>query len=186
MKNKIIISLILLSLFLISGAVNVFKENNVITEEVKQEITENGQKLESDITVYVSGAINHPGTVKLAEGSSVADAIAHSGGALLTADLSKLNLSEALKDGQQLNVPEKPLKIINGEAMVGDTKHSKVNINTADEKELDTLPGIGPAMAKAIIYYRNNNGGFKNIEELKNIKGIGDSKYKKIEDCIEL
>ena len=106
MKNKIIISLILLSLFLISGAVNVFKENNVITEEVKQEITENGQKLESDITVYVSGAINHPGTVKLAEGSSVADAIAHSGGALLTADLSKLNLSEALKDGQQLNVPE--------------------------------------------------------------------------------
>ena len=87
---------------------------------------------------------------------------------------------------ESISAKEKPLKIINGEAMVGDTKHSKVNINTADEKELDTLPGIGPAMAKAIIYYRNNNGGFKNIEELKNVKGIGDSKYKKIEDCIEL
>ena len=183
MSKKILISLVVLFLILISGFLNVFKDNNK-EKELVQIIPE--QKVEeSGITVYVYGAVNHPGTLKIPEGSKLSDAIDKSGGILMTADLTKVNMSEVLKDGQQINIPDKPLKIVNGEGVNG-TLYGKININTAGEQELDKLPGVGPALAQAIIEYRNNNGAFQSLSDLRKVKGIGESKYKKIEPCIEL
>lgn len=97
-------------------------------------------------------------------------------------------MAQVLKDGQQLRVPEKA----NGSSQAGiaansgNGKAGLVNINTADEKALDALPGIGPAMAKRIIEYRETEGQFQTIEDLKKVKGIGAAKFNKMKDklCI--
>lgn len=148
----------------------------------------------NEISVYVTGAVNKPGIVTVKEGARVADAINACGGLLPTSDGDKVNMAQKLKDGQQIRVPEKaegkPAESAkSGTAKNGKTavsKDGKVNINTADEQELDCLPGIGPAMAKRIVEYRETNGAFQAPEDIKNVKGIGDAKFEKMKDMIEL
>ena len=142
-----------------------------------------------EITIYVTGAVNKPGLVKVPDGARAAEAVNACGGLLPTADSEKINLAQALKDGQQLNVPEKnrsnvksdPSKIDKSKA--GESSEM-VNINTADEKALDTLPGVGPAMAKRIIEFRETEGAFQSIEDIKKVRGIGDAKFAKMKDKI--
>lgn len=142
-----------------------------------------------EITVYVTGAVNKPGLVKVPEGARAADAVNACGGLLPTADGEKINMAQSLKDGQQLKVPEKAGT--NGKTDSGKMDKTKaadsgekVNINTADEKALDTLPGVGPAMAKRIIEYRESEGAFQSIEDIKKIRGIGEAKFAKMKDKI--
>ena len=150
-----------------------------------------------EIVVYVAGAVNRPGVVQLAEGARAKDAVDACGGFLPTADTNGVNLAQKLKDGMQVTVPEKMTAAAQGAATQGVTGGAQagaakplpegmVNINTADEKELDKLPGIGPAMAKRIIEYRTENGAFQSPEEIKRVKGIGDAKYEKMKDKIAL
>ena len=149
---------------------------------------------ESEIVVYVAGAVNRPGIVQLAEGARAKDAVDACGGFLPTADTNGVNLAQKLKDGMQVTVPEKSpqgtaAQGAAGGAQAGAAKslpEGMVNINTADEKELDKLPGIGPAMAKRIVEYRTENGAFQSPEEIKRVKGIGDAKYEKMKDKIAL
>ena len=152
---------------------------------------------ESEIVVYVAGAVNHPGVVQLAEGARAKDAVDACGGFLPTADTNGVNLAQKLKDGMQVTVPEKMTAAAQGAATQGVTGGAQagaakplpegmVNINTADEKELDKLPGVGPAMAKRIVEYRTENGAFQAPEEIKRVKGIGDAKYEKMKDKIAL
>ena len=149
---------------------------------------------ESEIVVYVAGAVNRPGVVRLAEGARAKDAVDVCGGFLPTADTNGVNLAQKLKDGMQVTVPEKSpqgtaVQGAAGGAQAGAGKplpDGMVNINTADEKELDKLPGIGPAMAKRIVEYRTENGAFQAPEEIKRVKGIGDAKYEKMKDKIAL
>ncbi|MBO6202658.1 MAG: helix-hairpin-helix domain-containing protein [Selenomonas sp.] len=142
-----------------------------------------------EITIYVVGAVNKPGLVNLPEGARAADAVNACGGLLPTADSEKINMAQVLKDGQQLKVPEKNAAgMQNAPSKAGQAKGGengeKVNINTADEKALDTLPGVGPAMAKRIIEYRETEGAFQSIEDIKKIRGIGDAKFAKMKDKI--
>lgn len=149
---------------------------------------------ESEIVVYVAGAVNRPGVVQLAEGARAKDAVDACGGFLPTADTNGVNLAQKLKDGMQVTVPEKSpqgtaAQGAAGGAQAGAAKslpEGMVNINTADEKELDKLPGVGPAMAKRIVEYRMENGAFQAPEEIKRVKGIGDAKYEKMKDKIAL
>ena len=149
---------------------------------------------ESEIVVYVAGAVNRPGVVQLAEGARAKDAVDACGGFLPTADTNGVNLAQKLKDGMQVTVPEKSpqgaaVQGAAGGAQAGAAKplpEGMVNINTADEKELDKLPGVGPAMAKRIVEYRTENGAFQAPEEIKRVKGIGDAKYEKMKDKIAL
>ena len=116
--------------------------------------------------------------------ANLRDAVNACGGVLPNADHENINMAQVLKDGQQLRVPEKT----NGSSQAGTAGNSGtgkaglVNINTADEKALDALPGIGPAMAKRIIEYRETEGQFQTIEDLKKVKGIGDAKFNKMKD----
>ena len=147
-----------------------------------------------EIVVYVTGAVNRPGVVQLAEGARAKDAVDACGGFLSTADTNGVNLAQKLKDGMQVTVPEKSpqgmaVQGAAGGAQAGAAKslpEGMVNINTADEKELDKLPGVGPAMAKRIVEYRTENGAFQAPEEIKRVKGIGDAKYEKMKDKIAL
>lgn len=154
----------------------------------------------ADVVVYVTGAVNKPGVVTLKDGTRVADAVQACGGLLPTAASDKLNMAQALKDGQQIRVPEKAgaknanqgksdgkdSKSGGKSGGAGDGAQGVVNINTADEKELDSLPGVGPAMAKRIVEYRESNGGFQSPEELKKVRGIGDAKFEKMKERVSI
>ena len=123
------------------------------------------------------------------------DAIKKAGGETKQADLSQVNLAYELQDGQKIYIPNKNEKISkyivdeNGNTNINSLnskEEEKVNINTANQSELDSLPGIGPATAQKIIEYRNQNGNFKKIEDLQNVKGIGQAKYEEIRNNIEV
>lgn len=148
----------------------------------------------NDMTVYVTGAVNRPGIVTVAAESRVADAVNACGGLLPTADAENINMAQSLKDGQQVRVPEKaaasagitPDKSVPAGTQTKNTANGKVNINTADEAALDTLPGVGPAMAKRIIEYRMTEGMFQSIEDIKKVRGIGEAKFEKLKDKISI
>ncbi len=141
----------------------------------------------ADIKVYVTGAVNHPGIVTVEEGARAVDAVDAAGGLLPTADAEVVNMAQILKDGQQLQVPEKETAQKTADSgTAAPAADGTVNINTADEKALDTLPGIGPAMAKRIIDYRMENGPFQSIEDIKNVKGIGEAKFEKMKDKLRI
>jgi len=142
------------------------------------------------ILVHISGAVRREGVYKLKFGDRLLDAIKEAGGVLPNADLSALNLAEPVKDGEKIVVPVKRV-VIEGLSGDPDTRISgtalrKVNLNTADEKALDSLPGVGPSTAKAIIEYRRTNGPFARVEQIMEIPRFGKSKFEKIKDRITI
>lgn len=157
--------------------------NSIVEEEIPK------------IAIHIIGEVKNEGLIYLPEGSRVADAIQEAGGETKEADLSQVNLAYELQDGQKLYIPNKNEKIevyiINENGNNGveseeleEGGKKKVNINTATQNELDELPGIGPAIAQRIIEYREENGNFQKIEDLQNVKGIGDAKYEEIKESV--
>ncbi len=142
----------------------------------------------TEITVYVSGAVNKPGVVKLPEKARVVDAVNLCGGVLASADAGKINMAQALKDGMQIVVPERLAANTSGNEVQSKAGSSSklINVNTADAKELDGLPGVGPAMAQRIIEYRTTSGPFQAIEDLKKVHGMGAAKFEKLKDKVSL
>jgi competence protein ComEA len=138
------------------------------------------------VRVHVIGAVNNPGLYELSQNSVAQDAIEAAGGPTALADLSKLNLAGILVDGQQLVIPERVPTVGPGTPspepppLTG----SHLNINLATAEQLDTLPGIGPAIAQRIIDYRTTNGPFNSIDELLNIEGIGEGTFEELKDLI--
>jgi len=164
---------------------------NLTNEEIMEE-TEEGE----EIILHVIGAVKNPGIVKIKEGSRIVDVIEAAGGITEDADISKINLAYIIEDGQKIFVPSRADEITeeteyvtseSGDNIIVDDnegENSMVNINKATQTELETLPGIGPAMALRIIEHREENGNFENIEEIKNVKGIGDAKFENIKNNI--
>lgn len=173
-----------------SNSIDIAKDDNVSTTATLE------NKNSKDITVYVSGEVNAPGVITLKENSRIADAITACGDFTPSADKDSINLAQKLEDGMQIKVLALHLQndvqntaqenAPSKSKTINQSGTDKVNINTADEAELDTLPGIGSAMAKRIIEYRNSNGNFKSIEEIKNVKGIGEAKFSKMQDRLSI
>lgn len=148
------------------------------------------------IVVFVSGEVNAPGVYTLAPGSRVVDALQAAGGPTEKAAIATLNQATLLSDGVQIHMPAEgeapppaPPPVApsdsGGEFNTASTgSDSLVRINSADASTLETLPGIGPAFAERIIEYRTANGPFASIEQLKEVKGIGDKLIEKIRDQI--
>ncbi|WP_322786105.1 helix-hairpin-helix domain-containing protein [Caldanaerobius polysaccharolyticus] len=142
-----------------------------------------------EIYVDVSGAVKNPGVYKFKQGDRIIDAVNRAGGLMADADTSQVNLAKKLADEEKVYIPKKgeklPQPAANVSTVGGETPaEGKININTASLQELDTLPGIGPVIAQRIIDYRNQNGPFKSIEEIKNVSRIGDKLYEQIKDKI--
>jgi competence protein ComEA len=134
------------------------------------------------ILVYVTGEVAKPETtVSLPAGSRVQDALDAAGGVTANADLERVNLAGILRDGDQVHVPS-----ISGAAAELPTPSggSIVYINTATLEELDMLPGVGPALAQAIIEYREANGPFTSMEDLDQVSGIGPAMLEDLEGLI--
>ena len=132
------------------------------------------------ILVHVAGAVRRPGLYEIAGDARIADAIDLAKGPKPIADLSALNLAEPLTDGQKIDVPRRgedvpataPLAPVPG-STTSPVPGGSININTADQIALETIPGIGPVTAQAIIAYRTEVGSFSSIEQLLEVSGIG-------------
>ena len=197
-EKKLIIGALLI--IILGGGIYIYNlndedvsivNNNEILESEEDEIDKKEQ--DNNIVVHVAGEVKKPGIVRLEEGSRLEDAINKAGGLTDNADISNINLAYILEDGTKIKIPslnEKEIAesyIIEGiEEEKSQNKNSKININTATEEELETLDGIGASLASRIIEYREKNGKFKNIEDIKNVAGIGDSKYEAIKDKIKV
>jgi len=181
-------------------------ENNYTNEEnnyiLKEDSTESNEIIDKKgkIVIHITGEVKKKGVLYLAEGSRIADAIELAGGTTKNANLDQVNLAYELKDGQKISIPNKNEEIRDNEYIIENSGNNvivdegrttsnskevkKVNINTATQTELETLSGIGTALAQRIIEYREANGKFEKIEEIQNVKGIGDSKFSNIKDNI--
>ncbi|MDY2730096.1 helix-hairpin-helix domain-containing protein [Clostridium sp. HCP1S3_B4] len=144
-----------------------------------------------EIVVEIKGEVKNPNIYKLNENSIIEDLINKAGGLTEFADISKINRAEKLQDHIAIVIPNKndpnSQNTISSSVSASSTQgNSLVNLNTATDIELQSLPGVGPSKAKSIIEYREKNGGFKSIDEIKNIKGIGESSFEKLKDKITI
>ena len=210
-KQKIIISIVIIiifSLFLIYVYQNLYVDDSeIILSNNINDVTLNTNEIdvkeeknnEEKVVVHVIGEVNNPGVVTLPEGSRIIDAINKAGGKTEEADLSKINLAFIVEDGTQIYIPRinenlNQVNLISDGAGIGviindsnleeNELEVKVNINTANKEKLETLPGIGETTAQKIIDYREANGKFKTIEDIKNVNGIGEAKYESLKDKI--
>jgi competence protein ComEA len=145
----------------------------------------------TSVVVHVAGAVTKPGVVTLRAGSRVVDAIDAAGGARANADLDRLNLAAKLSDGERVAVPVRgqpapPLEpsATSGDASSGPDSSTPVNLNTASLSELETLPGIGPTLAQAIIDERERAGGFRSVGDLRRVRGIGDARFAQVQPLV--
>lgn len=181
---------IFLVYYLLSSSQNPLSDNLesdwTLDEGVKEETAKeqtNSPQVE-EILIDVKGAVNDPGVYKAVIGDRVINLIEKAGGIKETADESAINFAERVTDEMVVYVPSKGEEV---EASVGQGSHSKsdkINLNKATQSELETLPGIGPAKAKAIIEYREANGSFESIEGIMSISGFGEKTFEKLKDHI--
>jgi len=162
-----------------------FIENN-ITEKIEV----------SSVIIHISGAVKNPGVYQLKSTDRVVDAVKIAGGAAEESNLDAINLAALLKDGQKIIIPYKISNQVTAESDKNISKNieevypssssssDQININTADDKTLQSLPGIGPVLSQKIIDYRNQNGLFEVIDDIKDVSGIGEKKFEGIKDLI--
>lgn len=202
-KSKIIIIVVITILSMGIGYYAYSKENyefeasNFEIENQDNSENENSktEKQEEKIKIHISGAVKSEGVIELEENSRVADAIEKAGGYTEEAYTKEINLASKLEDGMKIYIPtkkeiEEQNNLESGSQTQLNTQNkqssAKVNINTATKEQLETLPGIGSSTADKILQYRKEKGKFKTKEDIKKVSGIGESKYSKIKDLIEI
>lgn len=173
------------------------KTGNLKEKKASDDNKPNGNA-EDIVICDVSGEVKSPKVCELKNGDRIEDAIKSCGGLTEKADITTVNRAQIVKDGEKIIIPKKGDKSegSNASAKVNKNKSDsnkgngstenkgKININIASSSELQKLNGVGPALAKNIISYRESKGKFSSIEDLKKVKGIGDKKFSKIKDKI--
>ena len=155
-----------------------------------------------EVVIQIGGEVRNPGVYRLRSGQRIQDAIEAAGGPTVDADLEEINRAQVLEDGSHIRVPaegdqsqlptvtapnslmspSKPRPSSSSPSNVAGT----VSINSASAEMLDTLPGVGPAIAQKIIQYRQQNGGFRTIEEIMEVSGIGEKKFAAMKEYLRL
>ncbi|MCC9677677.1 competence protein CelA [Streptococcus agalactiae] len=172
--------------------INLEKKVSTITEKQVPMISHVKDKVSNQVTVDVKGAVNHPGVYSLPSQSRVTDAIKRAGGLSNLADSKSVNLAQKLQDETVIYVAQKGEKITvveeekaNNIATQGNSK-GKINLNKADLSSLQTISGVGAKRAQDILDYRDSQGGFKTIDDLKNVSGIGEKTLEKLRQDVTI
>jgi competence protein ComEA len=183
--------IILFAGFLIIGGLFVFLNSGGKAQALPAVAVPELPTIAPVVVIDVAGKVNKPGVYKLPSGSRAVDALTAAGGAKKGVDLSDINLAHVLSDGEQIVVGAP--KVVTSSRGKGSSKSSgkvklsgPLNINTATAAQLDALPGIGPVMAARIITYREKNGLFKDISELRKVSGMGASKFAQLQNLIKI
>lgn len=206
LTKKVITSFVVVALLISALVYNILyinKKKDEIFDEIEgvEEIEEETEV--KTIFVDVGGEVNNPGIYELPENSRINDAITIAGGITNQADLTDINLAYILLDAMKIVVPKKEAKKVSSNSTVKSISKlvtseislsnsgeqatdTIININIATKEQLKTLNGIGEATAQKIIDYRNEKGKFENIEAIKNVSGIGESKFDKIKNKITI
>ena len=200
-KKKIIIVIVsLIMALIIIKLIDIYYQKENKNEEqinynemVAEEVEDNLKNEEDKIVIYITGEVVNQGVIELEYGSRISDAIEKAGGITETANINNVNLAYKLEDGQKIYIPninETEVEIVQeGEdGVVVDSSEDEeiININNATSTQLQNLQGIGETLAQNIIDYREENGRFKNIEELMNVPGIGEGKFNNIKEQIKV
>lgn len=153
-----------------------------------------GRKSVRRIFVHVAGAVRRPGLFRVPAGSRTAAAIARAGGLSTKADLALINLAAPLQDGQQVLVPEAGTVAAAAPAGASGTSGTTgspgggsvvpLSLSSATPEQLDALDGIGPTLSERIIEYREANGGFRSLEELREVDGIGEKRFESLSQAV--
>lgn len=176
-RNFILLAAVVLGIALGVAALRIFDERSRPTIVIRDAANPR------TISVQVSGAVIEPGVYRLDPDARVDDAILEAGGAAPDADLAQLNLARRLQDGEDLEVPR--LLPTPGLGTVIDAEaDGRIDLNSATAEELDSLPGIGPALAEAIIEYRTAHGPFGSVDELARVPGISTRMVDSMRDSI--
>lgn len=198
--DKKTIKIIIISTGVISALLYNFlytnNKKNEIINEVEAEYIEEEIVETKTIFVDISGEVNIPGLYELNEGARLNDVVNLAGGLTVDADIDSINLAYILSDAIKVIIPkreekeqadknnEKKVAVVNNGMFVSENKttveSNVINLNTATKEQLKQLDGIGESTAQKIIDYRNENGNFTKIDELKNVSGIGSNKFEKI------
>ncbi|MDD4785388.1 MAG: helix-hairpin-helix domain-containing protein [Candidatus Shapirobacteria bacterium] len=198
-KLKIVDGLLVLGFLLVILGIGMnFKDQFLVeNEKVKVEsknispVIKNDVQVDSEVVIDISGEVMKPGVYKLKNGLRIEDVLIMVGGLNAKADRDwvdkNLNRAEKVYDGQKIYIPNKLESEkfqVKSSSSLSDNK--VIRLNSASLEELDKLDGVGPAIAQRIIDYRTENGGFKSVEEIKLVPGIGDKMFEKIKDEIQL
>lgn len=167
-------------------------EDITISEDETEENVSNKEiEVPKEIMVHIAGQVKNPGVVILEEGARLIDAIEAVGGSTQEAELDAVNLAKKLVDEEKVYIPkkgqlsQKEMTLTTNNA-VQSQNDDRININTATQEELENLPGIGETISTNIIEYRESNGGFKSIEEIKEVNRIGDKIFSDIKEKIKI
>jgi competence protein ComEA len=145
------------------------------------------------LVVHIIGGVAEPGVYQVGVNSRIQDVVEAAGGFSTGAMRESINLAEMVSDGQQISIPFQEEVEFSGKSSINNQTApsaipviNRVNINTADNKTLSTLAGIGPITAANIIEYRQTHGSFSSIDELMKVKGIGISTFEEVKDYISI
>lgn len=179
----------LVALLLAWAAVRMLGPREPSAAPVRVERHEGGatRSQRGGVYVHVAGAVRRPGLLRLASGARVAEAIERAGGPLRRADLTGVNLAQPLEDGRQVIVPVRGAAAAGpGSGSVGPAASgaSVPSLATATVEQLDGLDGIGPTLAKRIVDYREAHGGFRSVEELREVDGIGEKRFATLRELL--
>lgn len=181
------------------------EKNEAIKGGKKDNIVSSNEEKNETITVYITGAVANPGVISLDNNMRLDDALKKLGGTTKDADINRINLAMKLEDSQHYIIPyigqeddpsQKDMQASNNSSdsagsldnssSASNSQNSKININSADESQLETISGVGPSTAQKIVDYREKEGKFSSIEDIKNISGIGDKKFESMKDSIDV
>lgn len=171
--------IIMVAIFTICYVVCMDLVNKYMSSINFEKMEANENEANSEVNVYsvsITGSVVNPGSYTVTKDSTLGYLITLAGGLKEEADLTAFNSNATLVNEGSYYIPYKRVDEENTSI--------KISINTANQAALDTLPGIGEVFAKRIIEYRISNGSFKTIEELKNVKGIGDSLFEALKDLV--
>ena len=147
-----------------------------------------------ELYVHVAGAVRRPGLMRVPEGARVATALERAGGPTRRADLTLVNLAAPLQDGQQIVVPARgtpaapggtDTDATNPSASSGAGTTTRIHLSTATVEQLDSIDGIGPTLAGRIIEFRDQNGGFRSLDELSQVDGIGEKRLATLREALQ-
>lgn len=197
-KKKIIGSIAILCAIAIISMIYYFStrpskkisENEIFAEESNAQTNDTND--EKYITVYINGEVKSPKVYRMKDGSIMDDLIREAGGFTQNADMDRLklqlNLASKLRDGDHIYIYSKNDSgtQTSSSSQLSSSEGGKVNLNTATKDELKTVPGIGDVTAQKIIDFREKNGGFKTIDDLKKIDRIGEKTFEKFKDKVDI